>query len=252
MTRRLGVLAVAFAFAATPAWADLRYSVTISAHKSSVQSAAPDPTIASLGALLASTIAPKGSQLMVITVGDLGTRVDYPQGYQTLVPAGGATLIKPDGSIVVLDPTTKTYRTMPKPDMATLMSQIKPTMTLKRTGQFATVAGLKAELATFLVRIPVPSTTAANGGMPVGIGMSGEVWLSEQYQQYSALASKSMGGLSALGLDQLAAEGFAVRTIVRGDVFGDQEIESLVTQVAEVAASPAAFSIPADYKPAVK
>jgi hypothetical protein len=42
----------------------------------------------------------------------------------------------------------------------------------------------------------------------------------------------------------LAAEGFMMRSVLRGDMFGDQEIESIVTAVGEITAPSALFEIP--------
>jgi hypothetical protein len=182
---------------------------------------------------------------MTVTLGDKGTRVDYPRAY-TIVPAGGSTLMRPDGSMVVLNPTARTYWKMARPDLSAMGALGTPKVTVTRTGEFGTIAGVRAERANIELHLPMPALpgTALPDGVPSEIVLVGEMWVSSQYKSYTKLAAGTLGGINALGIETLAAEGFMMRSVLRGDMFGDQEIESIVTAVGEITAPSALFEIP--------
>jgi hypothetical protein len=62
-----------------------------------------------------------------------------------------------------------------------------------------------------------------------------------------ARLSMGMTGFSSFGLEKLAAEGLPMRSVLRGEMFGDRQIESLVTAISEAAVPSSAFEIPAGY-----
>jgi hypothetical protein len=53
--------------------------------------------------------------------------------------------------------------------------------------------------------------------------------------------------LASLGLDKLPTQGLALRTVIRGAIFGDQELESVVTKIGEEKVAASVFEIPAGY-----
>jgi hypothetical protein len=55
-------------------------------------------------------------------------------------------------------------------------------------------------------------------------------------------------GMMALGGQKIADLGLALKTVMRGGMYGDQEIEMVVTKIGEEAAPADAFEIPAGYK----
>lgn len=246
-TRFLCAVALA-GFLVAPLRAELKYTMRIHAQPSSVPSAAPaNPLVAMIGSVVTGTLAPDGGLELTITTGDKGTRVDYPRAY-TIIPAGGATLLRPDGSMVVLDPATHTYWKLDRPDFSAL-GAAAPAVTIARTGGSETVAGVRTERATFEIRVPlpVPPGTKLPDGIPSEIRMSGDAWLAPQYKQYSTLAAGLLGGLNAFGAETLAAEGLMMRSVLRGELLGDREVESIVTTIAETPAPASLFEIPAGY-----
>jgi hypothetical protein len=247
MFRRMIVGLAVVASLAAPLRAELKYTMKIEAHPSAVPAApSNDPLISMIGGIVVGTIAPAGGLELVVTVGERGTRVDYARGYM-IVPAGGATIMKPDGSMAVLDPAKKTYWTMVKPDLTTISGMGASKVTMQRTGQFADVAGVRAERATIEIRLPLPVAADAPAGLPTEIVLTGETWLAPKYKAYAKLTAGLVGGMNLLGVDTMAGEGFMMRSILRGDLLGTQELESVVTAIAETPAPAGTFEIPAGY-----
>jgi hypothetical protein len=242
--RRTAAFLVAVAVSTAPLAADLRYTMRVESRQSTEPPATPaSPLMAMLGGMVASTMAPPGGLEITIIVGEQGSRVEYSQAY-TVVPAGGVTLVRPDGSIVVIDPTAKTYWRLNKPDL----SGIKADVTVTRTGQRSTMAGVPTERATLDIRVPlpVPAGTQLPPGIPTELRVSGEAWIADQYKQYSRMSVGLAGALS-FGLEKIAAEGLPMKSVMRGEMFGDQQIESSITAIGELTAPPGTFDIPAGF-----
>lgn len=233
---------------AAPLRAELKYTMRIHAQPSSVATPVPsNPLVAMISSVVTGTLAPEGGLELTITTGEKGTRVDYPRAY-TIIPAGGATLLQADGSMVVLDTARRTYWKMAKPDFSAL-GGATPVVTITRTGSSDVVAGVRAERATFEIRmpLPIPPGTQLPEGIPTEIRMSGEAWVAPQYKQYSKLAAGLLGGINAFGAETLAAEGLMMRSVLRGELLGNQELESVITTIAETPAPASIFAIPAGY-----
>ena len=49
------------------------------------------------------------------------------------------------------------------------------------------------------------------------------------------------------GAETLAAEGLMMRSVLRGELLGNQELESVITTIAETPAPASIFAIPAGY-----
>jgi hypothetical protein len=248
MRFRFGTAAVLTALLVAPLSAELKYTMHIEAKPSTAASTAPaNPMLEMIGAIVASTMAPQGGLEVTVTVGDHGTRVDYAQAYM-IVPAGGVTLVTPKGEMIVLDPAKRTFWKMSKPDLSALPGG-GPTVTIKRTGQTETISGIRAERATLDIHmpLPVPPGSELPQGLPSDIAMTGDVWLSSQYKQYAKTAAGLVGGVNVLGVDTIANEGFMVKSILRGDLLGNRQIESTVTNVSETTVPASLFEIPAGF-----
>jgi len=247
-TRLVSALALVGLLVA-PLEAELKYTMRIQAQPSTAPAAAApsNPLLGMLGGVIASTIAPEGGLELTVTTGAKGTRVEYPRAY-TVVPAGGVTLLRADGSMIVLDPAKQTYWKLEKPDLSAF-GAAAPVVTIARTGAVDLVAGVRAERATIEIRmpLPVPPGTQLPDGIPTEIRMSGEAWVAPQYKQYSKLAAGLLGGINAFGADTLAAEGLMMRSILRGELLGNQQIESVITSLTEGPAPASLFEIPAGY-----
>jgi hypothetical protein len=224
--------------------ADVRYTLKVEAQKSTEPLAVPpSPLMAVLGGVIASTLAPAGGVEVVVTAGDRGSRVEYRQAY-AVVPAGGVALVRPDGAIVVIDPASKTYWKMPTPDF----SMIKPDVNITRTGERVTMVGLDTERATLDIKVPLPLPpgTQLPPGIPSTLVITGETWLSERHKEYAKFVT-AIGGVISLGLERLHAEGLPVRTVLRGEMFGDQQLVSTITSIGEVTVPADDYDVPAGF-----
>lgn len=247
MMRRLWLAAMFVVAASAPAAAELTYTIRIEARKVATPATPANPMLAMMGSLVVAAIAPEGGLEYIVTVGEKGTRVDYTKAH-LLVPAGGSTLIRPDGSMVIIDNTKRTYSVVSKPDMAAL-GGFAPAVTSRKTGQTATIAGLPAERLDLEIKVPlpVPPGTSLPPGLPTELVLTGEVWTTERFQNYAKLAAAGAAGFGGLGLDKLTSSGFMMRSVLRGEAFGDQEIEARVTFIAEAPAPASTFEIPAGF-----
>ena len=126
-----------------------------------------------------------------------------------------------------------------------------PEVTAKRTGQFDTVAGTKCEVITFdwKMNLPVPESARANlpPDFPMTLTMTGDSCTTmDQYQKYAEIVAKGANAMmSAMGFDKIAQGGLVLRQKM---LLMGYQMKSTVTQIAEEAAPPNAFEIPADYK----
>ena len=243
------VATVAFvALLAAPLRAELKYTMKMDAHKSATPAPADDPMMAMLSNTIVSTMVPEGGVEITCTLGDKGSRIEYNKAYSG-VPAGGVTLVRPDGSLIVMDPATKTYWKLAKPDLTGLPPGMTPIVKTTKTGQMATIAGLRSERITIDINIPLPVPAGAQlpPGLPTSLSVGGEVWITPQYKNYTKAASL-MGAMAALGLDKVMSEGLMTRSILRGGILGDQEVESVITKVGEQTVPATTFDVPADFK----
>jgi hypothetical protein len=201
-----------------------------------------------LGPMVVNTIAPPGGVQVTTVLGEGGSRFEYDKAY-TVIPAGGRMIVTTDGNVVVINPAERTYWKMTKPAGLGAVGGIKPTVSIDRSGTFETIAGVRAERASIDIRVPLPLPPGTQmPGLPADVAVTGETWVSEQYRKYAALSSGVNAMLGSLGFDALSSAGFPMRSIMRSEILGNQEIESLVTSIGEVPADPKAFEIPAGYR----
>ena len=166
MRRMIGMIAIALVFSA-PLRAELKYTMTLTARPSTVPPAAasPNPLMAVLAQMLSGTLLPTTPVVMTAIVGPLGIRTEFDKAY-VMIPAGGVTIVKPDGTYIVMDPAKQTYWKTAKPDAAAL--GIKPIVTTKPTTDRATIAGLEAlkSLVDIKLPLPVPPVRSCLRGCP--------------------------------------------------------------------------------------
>ncbi|MCC7009266.1 MAG: hypothetical protein IT184_10645 [Acidobacteria bacterium] len=235
----LGALSVA------PLRADLQYTLKTEAHASTVKpAAAPNPLFTMLSSLVLGMIAPPGGTEMTVTVGDRGTRVDYPRAF-AIVPAGGAVIVRPDGSTIVVNPPARTFWKAPKLDGTA--GGITPDVRVQRTGTFATIAGVRAEHADVEIRMPLPAGGAALPGLPAELTMAGDAWFSDAHKRYARPSGALSALAGSLGIDGVANAGFLMRSVLRSELFGPQELESVVTAIREVDVPADTFEVPAGF-----
>lgn len=248
MIRQVAAAVIVAGFAVAPLSAELKYTMRVESRPSKVASPAPaNPLFGLIGGLVVGTIAPAGGLGMTTVVGDRGARIEYDRAY-TVVPAGGAMIIAPDGSVVVINPAARTFWRMQRPPGAAMAGSVTPVVKVVRTGAFETIAGVRAEHATIEIRMALPlSAGAAMPGLPSDIAITGETWLTDQYKKYTTLSAGLSALTGPLGPDTLASSGFPMRSVMRSDLFAGQEIESVVTSIGEIPSPAGAFEVPAGF-----
>ena len=248
MSHKLFTLVVLLGMLVAPLRADLRFTMRTEVRKVQATEVAGSP-FAFLGEMFVKMIAPDGPVETRFLVGDRGARVEVSQTTFTL-PAGAVILSPPAGDIVVLNPAERTYWKLSMPGGADIFSQLNPQVTSTRTGEFASIAGARAERLTFGVTmtVPVPPGLQLPADFPTTVSASGEMWVADQV----ASASKVVGALNPLlsmfGLDKLVQNGLVVRQVVRSPIFPTYEVETVATEIGEESAPPELFQIPAEYR----
>lgn len=254
MIGRIAAALLLVAGASAPLAAELKYTMHMDVRKSEAPApAATNPMIKMIGDMMTQKLVPAGGADMIYTLGEKGARVEFVQAAMGQ-PAGGVTITKPDGTLLILNPAEKTYW---KTTMEAAAAQIKaaglsPEATVKRTGEFETVSGVKCERITFDMTMALPIPEAARASMPPDfpstLAMSGDGCITtDQYQKYAEIASKSrtMDFLATLGMDKLMKGGIMLRQKV---VFVGNDMISTVTRIGEEDAPASLFEVPADYK----
>ena len=215
--------------------AELKYTMRMQLKPSTAPAATADPSLTAIGGLVMDMIVPGGSSEITVLMGDRGTRLEASKGLAGM-PQGAVVLQRPDGSIVGIDHASKTYWKSASADLAGIKA------TTKRTGEYSTIGAEKVERVTF--RIELPLGEAMKSISPIVI--DGDAWVAERFKQYTATKTGKAPG--ALGLFQLADLGLSLRQVMRSRMFGDKEIESLVSNISEDAAPASLFEIPPGYK----
>jgi hypothetical protein len=247
--KRLAIALFVTVVAVAPVHADLKYVSRLTARPSTVPMPPPtNPLYTMLGGLVIGAIVPMGGLRITSVIGERGARIEYGQPY-LLVPAGGVMLVQPDGSALVINPSEKTYWKVTKPTVGIMGGALAPDVQVTATGDTATVAGVQTNRSTLTVRATLP-LPAEGGfpGMPRELSVSGDVWLAPSYARYSKMAPALSNGLAAaLGMENLFADGFPMRLVVRSELFAGQQIESVVTSIGEVSVPASTFEVPAGF-----
>ncbi len=265
MVRRvIAVVVVLVAGVSASLSAELRFTTKITAR---AVAGAPAPTglLAGMGDVVGQVIneqfgGPEGVETGTTVHTDGRMRVDYTKAFSGL-PAGSVVLTRVDGTSVGYDPAAKTWWKMPDPssdpEVAAVMAQMKPEISSKRTGEFATVTGLRAERVTVHMRIPIPLPEGVDlsqvppellAMIPRELVIEGDNWVAAEYAKYmkGGMAALSAGPMAQMGFDKLAdsLDGFPVRSVMRTSVPAAIEIETLVTKVGEETVPAAVFDLP--------
>jgi hypothetical protein len=208
-----------------------------------------DPVLEAIGRSVGEMVLPGGSVEMTTTVGEYGIRLEWDRALPG-IPAGAAMVYNAaDGASVVINAEARTFWRVPASAMADLIpAEAKPQVTSAKTGEKETVAGVPAERMTFEIRMPLPAppNQPRPPGMPAEVTMSGEAWVAPQYGHYLGAASK-LPAMNALGMDALAQHGLQMRQILRSPVFGNRQLETVVTSLSEERVPQHRFQVPAGF-----
>ena len=252
MKKLLVSFAALIALASPVSASELKYTMHMEAKAGA--NAASDPMSAMAGGMLTQMFPPGGLDQIVI-VGEKGTRSEQKQDMGP-IKAGSVMLVKPDGTQYVLDPVAKTYYKMPAmpPEMAGMMAQMNPKLTVGKTGVFENIDGMTCEHITMNMTMAIPGIDPSQlpPGMPAELTMVLDMWLSDAVKVPASAGAASMGMVKQFGFDQLpelkklAADGrLPVKTVM--SMFG-VEMMMTVKDIKTEAADPALFEIPKDYK----
>ncbi|GEM_PF-4472671 len=261
----LAVVVVWVAVVSAPLSAELRFTTKITAR---AVPGAPPPSgmLAAMGDVVGQVIneqfgGPDGVETITTVHEDGRMRVESAKSFSGL-PAGAVVLTRADGTSVGYDPAAKTWWKMPDPGtdpaVAGMMARMKPELSSKRTGEFVTVTGLRAERVTVRMRIPIPMPEGVDlsqvppellAMIPRELVIEGDSWVAAAFGKYmkAGLAALSAGPMAQLGFDTLgkSLDGFPVRSVMRTSVPAAIEIETLVTKVGEEAVPASVFEVPA-------
>jgi hypothetical protein len=254
MLRKFLVTLVLAVVGAASLDAELKYTVEMKQNKIENAPAASNQMLAMMGQQAMQQILPNGTAKMVYVVGANGIRTEFVSGGMG-VGAGTVSIMKPNGDVFMLNPAAKTYwkTTISQAAGALAQAGVKPEVKVTRTGETATVGGLRTEKVVMDMTIPLPIPPEALSqlppGFPTSISMQIDNWISvDRYKEYAVMASKGNSILQSFGIDASKVDGITMRALMRADIFGPVEIESLVTQIGEEAVPASMFEVPADYK----
>jgi len=201
-----------------------------------------------------------GVEMVTISHEDGRTRTEYKTAF-TGMPAGSVVLMRADGTSVGFDAKGGTWWKVPgaadlPPEAAAMMAQTTPEITTKKTGQFETIAGQRAEKVTLSMRmpIPIPADVPAElrAMLPEAFVFEGDTWIAESFGKYTKAMAKAMtaGAMAQFGFDKLMADlqGLPVKQLMRMNLLAGYEMETLVLSVAEQDTPDSVFDLPTGLK----
>ncbi len=249
MRRTKAILtAVACCIVSTPLAAELKYTVRLES-RAVAASAAVDPRMTSLGTKIIRAMVPGDSVELTVIAGSKMARVQWNKQMPG-IPAGAFLLLRQNGSRVIVDPAARTFWRSEMPDLYSLPATARPVVSHAARPETATVAGVPATGSRVEITIPFPE--ARNGlmvaGTPTDLPLSGEVWVTDRFASYGTRELRPIHGLALLGLDVAPIGKLVLRQVLRGPLFGNTEIESAVTSIAEEELPDTLFEVPADFK----
>jgi len=237
MTRTC-VAMVLMLLAASAAHADLRYVARLEVR--TLPSAETLAGMARMAAVLMLNQLPRGETVTFINA--TGARVEIREAGGVMARAGTVMLAR-DAAMLVLDAANRTYWTLPAPPPLLFTPGLEPDVRYARTGEFATVAGVRAERVTFTMNAAVPF--APPPGFPTRIATDGELWVTDQFTAYGAVMTRTLSALGTLLAG--APEGMVVRHITRSTQFG-YEVEYTVADLLEMPLAADLFEIPEGFR----
>ena len=228
--KRLLTMTALCLFSTGTAHADLRYTTRLEVRTTDPASGS-NPSLAGAGRMLRS----------MVPSGDAHTFVNADAArVETEGPGAVVTLVTPDGA-VTLDSMTRTYWRVPSSSLLGSPAAAAKS-TYRRTGEFATMLGVRAERFVFTMSVPLPITPPP--GYPSVMAMEGELWLADTYAGYARTAGRTT---LLPGLPSDLPDGMVLRHILRNPQFG-YEVEYSVTNLLEEPIPAALFQIPPDYR----
>ena len=261
--RRYFAAVVVFALCTAPLSAELKVTSKMVARQVAGAPAGNDMMAAMIGPMLTQMYGGTEGIETILTIHEDGRmRTDYPAGFMGM-PAGTVVIMRADGTSVGFDAKAQTWWKMMDPSsapgMAEMLAQLKPEVSSKRLGEFATVAGLKAERVSMNMRMALPRPPGTENlppevlaMIPSEIKMDGDMWVAPVHAKYTKgmLKALSQGPMAALGFEKMLGDvqGLTVRQVMRMSLLAGYELETLVSKVVEEDVADSVFDVPAGYK----
>ena len=261
--RRYLTLAVVLALCSAPLSAELKVTSKMTAKQVAGAAPANDMMAAMVGPMIQQMFGGAEGIEMTVTMNEDGRmRMDYASAFSGM-PAGAAVITKADGSSVGFDANAKTWWKMQdagsNPEVAAMVAQLKPEFTTKRTGEFANVAGLKAERVTMTMRMAIPRPPGTESLPPEMLAMipaemkvDSDMWLANVHVKYTKSMAKvlAQGPMAGMGLEKMMGEltGLNVRNVARMSMLPGYEIETGAVKVVEEDVPDSVFDLPPGFK----
>lgn len=260
--RRYFAAVVVFALCTAPLRAELKVTGKMVARQIA-EPAGNDVIAALIGPMITETFGgPEGIEMSVTLHEDGRVRTDYANSYLGM-PAGSVVIQRADGTSVGFDAKTQTWWKMldplADPKAAQMLAQAKPEVATKRTGEFATVAGFKAEQVslTMLMALPLPPEAAQLppqllAMVPKEIRVDGRVWVTQDHAKYAKGMTRAFvqGPLLTIGLDKPVSDlkALMVRSVMSVSLLTGWELETFASKVVEEDVPDSVFEVPEGYK----
>jgi hypothetical protein len=237
MTRTC-LTALLLVLAADAAHADLRFTTRIEIRN--IATAEPLEPMTAMMAGMITRLLPSGETDTFIN--DSGARVEIRAATGSMLKAG-TVMIGRDATMSVLDLDNRTYWTLTPPPLPLFTPGLEPDMQYTRTGEFAMVAGVRAERVTFRMSLPLP--VAPPPRFPTSMVTEGELWVTDRFKPYGATMVRTLSALGTLLAG--APEGMIVRQITRSTQFG-YEMEHTVSDLVEAPLPAGLFEMPEGFR----
>lgn len=254
MASRAMVAALLLLCSAAPVSPGLKYTMHVELKKlEPTAGQTVNPLISMIGDNMIKELLPGGAADLIYVIGEKGTRVEYMQAAMGQ-PAGTAALSLADGTMVGLNTKDQTFWRMTSVGAADAMKAagVSPDVTLTRTGQFLTMAGVRCERVTFDMKMDLPIPDAIRASLPPdfpkSLALAGETCLaSEPYQKYAEMAAKRKvrDFMSELDMGKVLQGSLPMRHTL---TFGLIQLDQVITAIAEEEVPASMFEIPAGYK----
>lgn len=261
--RRYVVAIALLGLLSAPLRAELRITSRMSARAVAGAPAGNDMMSAMVGPMIQQMFGGAEGVEMVVTMHEDGrVRTEYSGAFAGM-PLGTVVLMKADGSSVAFDAKAQTWWKLndpsSTPEVAEMMAQMAPEVTMTSTSESATIAGLKAQRTNMVLRMKIPLPPGAEQLPPEMLAMipsemqiDGELWQADVHQNYTKGMVKAMaqGPLAALNFDGMFAKltGLTLRQVMRVSVLPGYEIETVVSKVVDEDVPDSVFDVPAGFK----
>ena len=235
-----------------PAAAGLKYTVHMEVRQAAN---APQDPMSQMMANVMGNIFPPGGIDQAVSVSEKGVRTEQRQAFSGM-PAGTVLVTKADGSGVGMDPAAKTFWKQPNATDAAAnalaqMGGAKPDVKVKKTGEFETIDGMKAERVNVSLGLPLPiDPSQVPPGFPTQLSVTMDVWLTDAVKSPIAGSATTNEMLSKLLPDQSALKDlndgrFMLKQIM--NMFG-LELVTTVKDVVKADVADTLFDVPKDFK----